>query len=300
VSVGDLFDLVTLRRRRLSAALAAVVVLLALYETAAALIAPLRAPTDADWRSAAVAVRAQFHQGDLVVAAPAWADPVMRLHLGDLVPVKVAARLDAARYGRIWVVSQRGARADEALGAGVAAESRHGALVVRRYERRPAAVSYDFLAEWTHARVVRAEPGRGEIPCQRVVDRFQCPNISFNFVRPELLEIGTTMHNALYTQPVGGAAVVLEYPGVPLGRELAVGAGLHHVWLRKYGDGTVVLRVLVDGREVGRSEASNRTGWRVDRFDTSGFAGKRGVVRFEITSAKPFSRHFGFAAEARS
>jgi hypothetical protein len=93
---------------------------------------------------------------------------------------------------------------------------------------------------------------------------------------------------------------VVEWADVPLGKELAVGAGLHHVWLRKKGDGTVNLRVLIDGKEVGRSEASNRSGWRVDRFDTSAFAGHAGTVRFEITSARPFSRHFGFAAEARS
>jgi antitoxin (DNA-binding transcriptional repressor) of toxin-antitoxin stability system len=300
VSEGTFLDSTALRRRRLAAVAAGTIVLLALYETASALIAPLRAPSDADWAAAASAVRAQFKPGDLIVAAPAWADPVMRLHLGDLVPVAVAARMDAARYGRIWVVSQRGASAEDAAGATVAGESRHGPLLVRRYERRPATVSYDFLAQWPRARVVRAEPGRGEIPCQRLADRFQCPKIGFNFVKPDLLEIGTTLRNALYTQPVGGAAVVVEYAAVPLGRELAVGAGLHHVWLRKYGDGVVKLRVLVDGREVGRTEASNRSGWRVDHFDTSALAGRSGTVRFEITSDKPFSRHFGFAAEARS
>jgi hypothetical protein len=87
---------------------------------------------------------------------------------------------------------------------------------------------------------------------------------------------------------------------VPLGRELAVGSGLHHVWLRKYGEGMVKLRILVDGHEVGHTEAGNRTGWRVDRFDTSAFMKAPAKVRFEITSDKPFSRHFGFAAEARS
>jgi hypothetical protein len=300
VSPAEIFDRTALRRRRLGVALGSAVVLLALYETASAVIAPLRAPRDGDWEAAAAAVRAGFRPGDLVVAAPAWADPVMRLHLGDLVPVEVAARLDAARFGRIWVVSQRGARADEAAGARVAAESRHGALLLRRYERPAAAVSFDFFQQWARARVVRAEPGRGEIACERAPDRFQCPHIGFNFVKPELLEIGTTLRNALYTQPVGGAAVVVEYPAVPLGRELAVGSGLHHVWLRKVGDGTVVMRVLVDGREIGRTEATNRSGWRVDRFDTSAQAGRTGTVRFEITSSKPYSRHFGFAAEARS
>jgi hypothetical protein len=82
------------------------------------------------------------------------------------------------------------------------------------------------------------------------------------------MEIGTTLRNALYVQPVAGATVVVEFRQVPLGRELVGGGGLHHVWLRKYGDGTVKLRVLVDGKEIGRTEAGNRSGWRVDRFDT--------------------------------
>jgi hypothetical protein len=298
--IFQLFDRDFLRRRRVSMAVVVAVVLLALAETGSALVAPLRAPSDGDWKAAAALVRADFRPGDLIVAAPAWADPVMRLHLGDLVPIKMAARLDDARYGRVWEIGQRGATADEAHGARAAATSRHGALTVRRYDRAPAPVSFDFYDQWSRARVARAEPGRGDIPCDRLPDRFQCPIHGFNFVKPDLLEIGTTMRQALYAQPVGGATVVVEYPQVPLGRELAVGAGLHHVWQRKLGDGTVKLRVLVDGREVGRTEASNRSGWRVDRFDTAAFAGKPATVRFEITSDKPFARHFGFSAEARS
>jgi len=300
VSPGPILDRTALRRRRLAAGLASALVLLALYETAQAVIAPWRASSDADWTAAEAAVRAQFKPGDLVVAAPAWADPIMRLHLGDLVPVKVAGRLDAARYGRVWEISQRGGRSDDAVGGRVAWQEGHGALTVRRYERSPATVTYDFLEQWPRARVARAQPGRGEIPCERQIDRVQCPSISWNWVKPELLEIGTTLRNALYTQPVGGAAMIVEYPDVPLGRELVVGSGLHHVWLRKIGDGTVRLRVLVDGRQVGTSDASNRSGWRIDHFDTGALAGRRATVRFEITSAKPYSRHFGFAAEARS
>jgi hypothetical protein len=293
-----IFDRELLRRRRVSAAVVAAVLLLALTEAGAALIAPLRAPSDADWRSAEATVRGSFRPGDLIVAAPAWADQLMRLHLGDLVPIKMAARLDDARYGRVWEISQRGASAQEARGT-VGASSKHGALTVRRWERPPATVTFDFFDQWSRARVVRAETGR-EIPCERLLDHFQCPELGFNFVKPQLMEIGTTLRNALYVQPVGGATVVVEFAQVPLGRELVVGGGLHHVWLRKYGDGTVKLRVLVDGHEVGRTEASNRSGWRIDHFDTGAFVSKPATVRFEITSDKPFSRHFGFTAEARS
>jgi hypothetical protein len=114
-----------------------------------------------------------------------------------------------------------------------------------------------------------------------------------------VLEIGGTLRRALLNLPMRDTTMVVEYEGVPLGRELAVGTGLHNVWRRKAGDGTVVLRVLVDGREIGRTESGNRTGWQVSRFPTPALAGKRATVRFEITSARPQARHFGFAAEAR-
>src|SRR6516165_5176941 len=87
----------------------AAVSLLAVVETATALIAPRLAPTDADWAAAAAAVRAGFRPGDLIVAAPAWADPVLRVHLGDLIPPEVEGRLDDERFARVWEVGQRGA-----------------------------------------------------------------------------------------------------------------------------------------------------------------------------------------------
>jgi hypothetical protein len=289
---APLFDRELLRRHRVSAVAAALVVLLALVETASALIAPLRAPGDADWSAAAADVRAGWRPGDLIVAAPDWADPVLRLHLGDLLPSKLEGRLDAARFGRVWEVSQRGAAAPEVGGARATHRARHGALTVRLWERAPAAVTYDFVERSATARV-----SCGDGPCPAGA-RQGCGD--FVATRPQLLEIGTTMRQALYAPPVDHATVAVEYRDVPLGRELAVGAGLHHVWMRKGGEGTVELRVLANGAEVGRTQASNRSGWRVDRFDTARFAGAPATVRFEITSAQPAARCFGFAAEARN
>ena len=286
-------------RARRFATLAAVagVLGLALVETGNALLAPALAPTDGEWRAAARTVREGFRPGDLIVAAPAWSDQVMRLHLGDLVPMPVAGRMDDARYGRVWEIAQRGAHAPEARGT-VASRAKHGALTVRLWERPPSRVTYDFLERWTDAKVVRREPG-GDVPCDRLPSRHQCPTHSWNFVEPKLMEIGGSLRRTLYAQPVGGSTVVIEYPAVPMGRELAFAGGLHHVWLRKGGDGLVTLRVFVDGQKVAEHESGNRTGFRLGRADTSAFAGRTVPVRFEITSDKPFSRHFGFVAEAR-
>jgi hypothetical protein len=293
-----LIDRDFLRRRRISVVAAAVVVLLALVETVNAVVAPYRAPTDKDWVATAAEVRAGFRPGDLIVAAPAWADAVMRLQLGDLVPLPVAGRMDAARFGRIWEISQRGARAQETAGASVAASYRHGALTARLWEKQAATVTFDFLAEWRKASMSVVSADGKESPCALARDHFQCANGAV--VKPALLEVDTTLRNALGGEPRERATLAIEYARVPLGRELAVAAGLHNVWLRKSGDGKVRLRVLVDGRELGAIEATSSSGWTLRRLDTAALAGKTADVRFEITVDKAHARHLAFAAEARN
>lgn len=285
-----------LRRRRWAVVVGAIVFLLAVVETANAVLAPTRAPSEQDWSAAAAKVRAGFQPGDLIVAAPAWADPLMRLQLGDLVPVPVAGRMDAGRYGRIWEVAQRGARSPETAGARVAERARFGKLTVTRWEKRAAAVTFDFVAQWRQATMSVARPDGVEIPCTLGPERFACMNATLG---AEVLEIDTSLRHALSLQPVEGVALVLEYPAVALGRELAVAAGLHNVWLRKAGAGIVRLRVTVDGRELGALPASSTSGWTVQRFDTAPLAGQVARVRFEITVDKAHGRHLGFAAEAR-
>jgi hypothetical protein len=288
-----------LSRRRATLAVAAGIVLLALVETVSAVIAPGRAPSEADWQASAAAVTGGFRPGDLIVTAPAWADQVLRLHLGDLIPVRMAARLDHESYDRVWEISQRGATAPETAGGRLVEEKRFGELRLRLYQREALPVTFDFYDNWAAANVTRVEPGRPAIACERTPKLHQCPGLGYNFVEPRILEMESTLRRALYAQPVQGATVAVEYPDVRLGREIAVGAGLHNVWLRRGGDGTVWLRVLVEGKEIGKLESTNRSGWSVARFDTTAWRGRQAPVRFEITSQKSFSRHFGFTAEAR-
>jgi hypothetical protein len=284
-------------KKHLPGVAGAAVLVLALFETAQALLGPSRSPSENDWNRAADVVRSQWKAGDLVVAAPAWADPVMRLHLGDLVTVDMATRLDDAAYGRVWEISQKGGVAPEARGQ----ETLHqviGNLSVRRVERPAAQVKFDFVRQWQTAKVSR-QSAAGVVPCSLLPDRHQCPDIDFNWVKPAVLEFDFNLRLALYAQPVAGANVVIEYDDVPMGRTLTIGAGLHHVWLRKAGDGTVVIEAFVGGQSIGRLEVNNRSPWKPVNFDTTAFAGQRQVVRFSIHSSNPVSRHFGFAAEAR-
>ena len=152
-----------------------------------------------------------------MVAAPAWADPILRVHLGDLIPPEVAGRLDDERFGRIWEVSQRGARDPATARGAVVRERRFGALTLRQVERPPAVVDYDFVARWADARVSRRDAGGAVAPCRNVGDRIQCPDLTYNFVRRQIVEVDTKLREALLAQPVPGATVVVEFPAVRLG-----------------------------------------------------------------------------------
>ncbi|MEO8214287.1 MAG: hypothetical protein ABI560_13895 [Myxococcales bacterium] len=273
-------------------------ILLAVLETAQALVAPGRAATAADWQAATQQLRADFQPGDLIVAAPAWADPVMRMHVGDLLPVAYAARMDDARFGRVWVLGQHDAHAPEELGRGAVFNHHFGALTLRRFDRPPAQITYDFLERWQDARVIDWDPGRRVAsPCPWAGDSFVCPRTG-NTVRRTLVEVEQQIRRAILAPPVAGEIIALEFPAVPLGRELVIAAGLHDTWARK-SPGTAHLEVWVAGQPVQSADIGNRSGWHRLRIDTAARAGQTVPVRFQISAPQPTLRYLAFAAEAR-
>ena len=145
----------------------------------------------------------------------------------------------------------------------------------------------------------RRGAGGAVVDCPLAGDRIQCPDIGFNYVRRQIVEVDTRLRLALLAQPVGQATVVIEYPAARLGRSLVVATGLHNAWMRKEAAGTVDLRVVVDGAADATFTTGNDDGWAIHRIDTSARAGQVAAVRFEITSPAPYARHFALAAEAR-
>ena len=286
-------------RQRLLLGAAVVVSLLAVVETTVALVAPSRAPTDADWAAAAAAVRAGFRPGDLIVAAPAWADPILRVQLGDLIPPEVAARMDDDRFARVWEVSQRGAQAPMSPGGTTTVDERFGRLRVRLRERPAEMVTYDFVARWADAHVSRRDPSGAVVACTSAGDRIVCPAPGNNSLHRQLVEVDQKLREALLIEPVAGAAVVIEFPAVPLGRALVIATGLHDTWMRKAARGTVEARFTVGDQTTELPVTSDDSGWTRTRIDTSARAGQTAAVKLELTSAAPYDRFFAFAAEAR-
>jgi len=229
------------------------------------------APDAAAWRAAAATVRAGFRSGDLIAFAPDWIDPVGRMQLGDLIPIEAAARMDAARYGRIWELAIRGARSPDTAGlAPVEAVERDG-VAVRRYERAPAIVVGDVLDRLASATSDGPRPTL------------------------ELAEVGFAPHRCLQISPAPGAAVRIAFPRLPLGRELVGYVGIADVFTRRDVRSPGRLEVEIAGRVVASAVAGVDDGWV--RFAAPTAPGPADVVF--IARATDANRRICFAAEAR-
>lgn len=172
---------------RLGAIPAALLVIVACWEIFSTRCQATSVPGDDEWVNAAKLVRLNWQPGDLIVFAPGWIDPVGRLHLGDLIPVETAARMDAAKYARIWELTIRGASAPETTGL-TAVEEHAGPVTVRRFEQKPAEVISD-LTSWasTYGRLDLVEAG---------FEPHRCLVIAVPPVRPYLEDLFAVLDRA--------------------------------------------------------------------------------------------------------
>jgi hypothetical protein len=256
---------------------AAALVLIALWSTCRVLGARDQVPSDRDWTRAADRVRAEFHAGELIVFAPDWIDPVGRLHLGDLIPIAAAARLDGARFPVIWELSIRGASAPETRGLRPTAVQSFGGVTLRRFEQPAVTVVTDFAARIASA-AVDGPRSRG----------------------PELVlaEVGFDPHRCAQVVPAPDGTVTMTFVGVALGSTLTIGAGLADVFTRRDVRDPGQLTVSIAEQPVATLRFGVDDGWvRTTIATTPGPA----TVTFAARALGPKAnnRLICFAAEAR-
>jgi hypothetical protein len=256
---------------------AALLIVAALWSTCRIGAAGDGVPPDAAWQKAAAAVRAQYQRGDLIVFAPEWVDPVGRLALGDLIPVDMAARLDADRYGVIWELAIGGARSAETARLTPGSEVDIDGVVVRRFERAPAVVVTDLVAELGRARI---EGPRARGP---VVD---------------IAEVGFAPRRCILVVPQPGKTVTLTWPDVALGSRLVGAVGLADVFTRRDVRDPGEIVVSIGGAAVARTRVGVDDGWVPFAAETT--PGKQTVtIAATAVGAKARDRLICIAAEAR-
>jgi hypothetical protein len=138
----------------------------------------------------------------------------------------MAARMDAARYGRIWELSIRGAIARDVVGL-VPVEEHPGAVEVRRYERAPAVVVADIT-------VARSEGGGARV---------------------ELAEVAFEPHRCVLVSAPAGRPVRVRFPGLALGTELVGYVGIADVFTRRSSREPATLEVEIAGAKLASATA---------------------------------------------
>lgn len=238
----------------------------AAWEIIATRVAATSVPGDEAWRRAAAIVRAEHQPGDLIVFAPDWVDPVGRMHLGDLIPIDMAARMDDARYARIWELSIRDAHRD----AAAVFDREIDGIRVRRYEQAPATVLAD-VRELAGKLRVEGRPSRG-------------PSL-------ELVEVGFEPHRCILVVPQPNQPVRMTV-ALPAGWLVGY-AGLADVFTRRDIRAPATLDVEVGGKVVASISPGVDDGWVRFAAPVPG-----GDVTF-VARAGAHNRLLCFAAEVR-
>jgi hypothetical protein len=287
----------------------------ALVEVSAHAWTRARVPSSADWHAAAAYVRSAQQPRDRIVAAPAWSDPLLREVLGDRIGLAMAGASDSAGYERLWALSIRGARPEQAPAQSPVFERSFGGVRVLRWDLGPSRVLHDFVralpdasVSWTSQKgggqcEYRARPvprggglGNGVLAPRQ---RFGCePGVRAGWVGQVVMEdLELAPRYCVYHPPAGHERIQVAYRDVPLGAELRLYAGLYYEHERMRSGGPIALHVRIDGRDAGVLTHRDGDGWKPLTLKTRG---GRGDVTFEVRAPERRRRHFCWAASTRA
>ena len=271
-----------------------------------------RIPKVDDWNAATAWIHQEAGEKDAFLAAPTWADPLMRLHLGDLLSLENAARSDLAPFERLWEISIRGHRSDAVEREPDVVRS-FGTVMVRRWELGSSSVLYDFNAHTRDAEVRagdrscswrRMSPQQGGIWQGPLwpSERFFCGPQSWLWVGDTIIEdLDFQPRRCIWQHPRADGPVVSIFRDVPLGQRLVFYGGLYYAHEREQTRPEVTARILVDDIEIGRLVHRDGDGWKRVELDPTplGESKERGDVTVEVTADNPDMRTLCWAATTR-
>ena len=290
-----------------------------IVELGAQLYTSRRAPTFDAWLELRAPVAELRKDGELVVIAPAWAEPLARRALGDdLMPVRDVARPDVTRYATAIEVSILGERAPELAGFREESRTTRGKFTLRRLANpTPAKVVYDFV---DHARPPIADV-RGTdpaVPCAWnprapvssgglgghptfPPQRFECPG-------GEFFNVGVTViadeqfrpRRCLWSHPFARGEIVTRFHDVPLGRVIRGHGGMYWITEREQRGAPITLTVRVNGDTVGSYVHADGDGWSPFELPLGAHAGAdHAEVELAVSASNNTHRHFCFEADTR-
>ncbi len=287
-----------------------------LFELTAHFVIRSRVPPDSDWEAASAYIRSEKQPGDLILVAPDWADPLLRLHLGDEIPIAAAGRADFAPFERVWEVSIRGHwhRGLNPRDAEPLPLHEFGEVSVRLHDIGPSPIVANLIdalpqaevrigeraCRWQSRRAEGGGLGRGALWPK---DRFHCGPQPWLFVGETVLEdLDLQPRRCVWQHPASGEPVRTTLRNVPLGERIVLHAGLYYVHERPLTGGTVEVEVELDGESIGTMVHRDGDGWKRLEVSTETRARgdrARGDVTIEVRADQPDMRTLCWAASTR-
>jgi hypothetical protein len=288
--------------------------LVGLVELAAHLHLRGRAPSMNAYAALSEPVEAMRGAGDLVVASPPWAEPLV---LGA-VPVGLgeAAPAEDEAYRTAVEVSLFGDRGERLSSWRTLEEQRVGPFTVRRLENpapRPAGFDFvdglsptnaevhfdDQLCPWTSSAPVVAG-GLGGHPAFPA-HRFSCGERPwFNVSETVIADERYRPRRCIWAHPPARGELTIRYRGIDLGERLVGHGGMYWIVERERRGSPVSLTISIEGEELARVLHRDGDGW--SRFDVplGPWAGRRdATVTFGVSAPDYRDRHFCFEARVQ-
>jgi hypothetical protein len=282
---------------------------------------------EADYQAAAAIVRKDLQSEDAIVIAPDWADPLLRLHLGDRISLKLAGRSDLAPFERLWVLSLRGARASEAPARAPDFHTVTHGINIDRYDFAPSPVVFDLVDALPSASV-ELRVGETRVPCTYFErgggaqrgglgagpaaprQRFVCDSnqAGQTSVGATIIEdLSLLPRRCVLTPPRPNEPVSITYKDVHLSNELVLYASLYYEDERHQVGVPVTMRVFVNERERASfvhedGDGTKRYQLDLRSFPIEGGQGRvfsRGDLRLEISAPDSIRRSFCWSGSIR-
>jgi hypothetical protein len=284
-------------------------VALALTELGGHALVRSRVPAESDWEEAAAFVDARFEEGDMIAVGPDWADPLLRLHLGEHIDLRMAGASDLAPFDRLWELSIRGEPSRWRPEGDEAVLEAFGRVTVRRWDLGPSPVRFDLTSNLERAKVSQGPRScrwRTSAPSGGGLGRGPLKPRGHHFCGPQgWLFVGETVNEDLellprhcvWQHPAQGEPVTTTYEDIPLGDRLVLYAGLYSEHERMEEHPPVRVRVTVDGEPVGSMVHRDGDGWK--RMEAAMPDRERGDVSVIVEADVPHLRTLCWAATTR-
>lgn len=292
-----------------------------LAELAAQLYFSRRFPTLDEWRALKAEVTSLKRDGDLIVIAPAWAEPLARNALGDsAMPLVDVARPDEANYRRAIEVSALRNENPLVRAWPLFAEKRLGKFALRTLTNpafKPASFVLTDHATPPDLAVAELHPNGETTSCEFGThapssssgllarpafprQRFSCGSAEGNFVGTTIIDDqGYRPRRCLWANPAPGGRLTLTFAHVPMGEQLYGYVGFSFFRFRDPGWPKVTLSVSIDGADLGAHSHLPDSGWQPFQFATPQFRGSTHEVRLEIFGADRSELELCFYAATR-